>query len=131
MVGIHPEKIFEEQSRKGDEGVARLDLTLGLIEAGLNGETERVRTYATSAMAEERAKEHHHAADRIAALLGAGRHGGASNEGKRGTYSTAPATTVLPYSPPNNEPKSKNSSSNNNTPPAYVSMGSAQGTVSF
>lgn len=100
MVGKHPEKIFEKQIRKGDEGVARLDLTLGLIEAGLNGETERVRTYATSAMSEERAKEHHHAADRIAALLGAGRHGGASNEGKRGTYSTAPATTVLPIETP-------------------------------
>lgn len=100
VVGIHPEKIFEKQIRKGDESVARLDLTLGLIEAGLNGETERVRTYATSAMAEERAKEHHHAADRISALLGAGRHGGTSNEGKRGSYSTAPATTVLPAETP-------------------------------
>ena len=100
VVGIHPEKIFEKQIRKGDESVARLDLTLGLIEAGLNGDTERVRTYATSAMAEERAKEHHHAADRISALLGAGRHGGTSNEGKRGSYSTAPATTVLPVETP-------------------------------
>ena len=100
VVGIHPEKIFEKQIRKGDEGVARLDLTLGLIEAGLNGDTERVRTYATSAMAEERAKEHHHAADRIAALLGAERHGSASGESKRGTYSTAPATTVLPSETP-------------------------------
>lgn len=100
MVGKYPEKIFEKQIRKGDEGVARLDLTLGLIEAGLNGDTERVRTYATSAMAEERAKEHHHAADRISALLDAGRHGGTSNEGKRGTYSTAPATTALPAETP-------------------------------
>lgn len=100
VVGIHPEKIFEKQIRKGDESVARLDLMLGLIEAGLNGDTERVRTYATSAMAEERAKEHHHAADRISALLGAGRHGGTSNEGKRGSYSTAPATTVLPAETP-------------------------------
>ena len=80
--------------------MARLDLTLGLIEAGLNGDKERVRTYATSAMAEERAKEHHHAADRIAALLGAGRHGGSSGESKRGSYSTAPATTVLPAETP-------------------------------
>ena len=100
VVGIHPEKIFEKQIRKGDESVARLDLMLGLIEAGLNGDTERVRTYATSAMAEERAKEHHHVADRISALLGAGRHGGTSNEGKRGSYSTAPATTVLPAETP-------------------------------
>lgn len=80
--------------------MARLDLTLGLIEAGLNGDKERVRIYAASAKAEERAKEHHHAADRIAALLGTGRHGGASNEGKRGTYSTAPPTTILPTETP-------------------------------
>lgn len=80
--------------------MARLDLTLGLIEAGLNGDTERVRTYATSAMAEERAKEHHHAADRIAALLDEGRRGGASGESKRSTYSTAPATTVAPSETP-------------------------------
>ena len=80
--------------------MARLDLTLGLIEAGLNGDTERVRTYATSAMSEERAKEHHHAADRIAALLGAERRGGSSGESKRGSYSNAPATTVLPDETP-------------------------------
>ena len=43
VVGKYPEKIFEKQIRKGDEGMARLDLTLGLIEAGLNGDTERVR----------------------------------------------------------------------------------------
>lgn len=100
VVGKYPEKIFEKQIRKGDEGMARLDLTLGLIEAGLNGDTERVRTYATSAMAEERAKEHHHAADRIASLLGAGRRGGSSGESKRGSYSTAPATTVAPPETP-------------------------------
>ena len=72
--------------------MARLDLTLGLIEAGLNGNKERVRTYATSAMAEERAKEHHHAADRIGALLDAGREGRAS--------SGAAAATVLPAETP-------------------------------
>lgn len=72
--------------------MARLDLTLGLIEAGLNGDKERVRIYAASAMAEERAKEHHHAADRIGALLDAGREGRAS--------SGAAAATVLPAETP-------------------------------
>ena len=33
--------------------MARLDLVLGLIKAGLNGDRERVRTYATSVMAED------------------------------------------------------------------------------
>jgi AAA ATPase, central region len=113
VVGIHPEKIFEKQIRKGDEGMARLDLTLGLIEAGLNGDTERVRTYATSAMSEERAKEHHHAADRIAALLGAERRGGASGESKRGTYSTAPATTVAPSETPTLHTKTPTTPLNN------------------
>ena len=128
--------------------MARLDLTLGLIEAGLNGDKERVRTYATSAMAEERVKEHHHAADRIVALLDAGRRGGASGESKRGTiqphqpprYShsrhppstpkTPPQPSATSYFPLNNEPKSKNSSLNNKTPPACRSMGSTPGVVS-
>lgn len=72
--------------------MTRLDLVLGIIEAGLNGDKERVRTYATSAMAEERAKEHHHAADRIGVLLDAGREGRAS--------SGATAATVLPSETP-------------------------------
>lgn len=93
--------------------MARLDLTLGLIEAGLNGDKERVRTYATSAMSEERAKEHHHAADRIAALLGAERRGGASGESKRGTYSTAPATTVAPSETPTLHTKTPTTPLNN------------------
>lgn len=93
--------------------MARLDLLLGLIEAGLNGDKEGVRTYATSAMAEERAKEHHHAADRIAALLDAGRHGGTSSESKRGTYSTAPATTILPTETPTLHTKNPTTPLNN------------------
>lgn len=114
VVGIHPEKIFEKQIRKGDEGVARLDLMLGLIEAGLNGDTERVRTYATSAMAEERAKEHHHAADRIAALLGAGRRDTTLLDGKKqGNFSGAPAATVLPSETPTLHTKNPTTPLNN------------------
>lgn len=94
--------------------MARLDLTLGLIEAGLNGDTERVRTYATSAMAEERAKEHHHAADRIAALLGAGRRDTTLLDGKKqGNFSGAPAATVLPSETPTLHAKNPTTPLNN------------------
>ena len=54
--GDTQKKFLRNRLERGGRGMARLDLLLGLIEAGLNGDKERVRTYATSAMSEERAK---------------------------------------------------------------------------